>query len=113
MDPRQLRTEPTGTAIPVLAQRTWDLLGEDLDTVFEGRRCSAAELGERSRRLATGLRDHGVRAGDRVVVCMANCLEVNVAYQGIWRANAVVTPVLFLLSEDELRHVLIDSGARL
>ena len=31
----------------------------------------------------------------------------------IWRTGAVATPVLFLLSEDELRHVLGDSGAAL
>ncbi|MGI8667231.1 MAG: class I adenylate-forming enzyme family protein [Jatrophihabitans sp.] len=109
----RMRTEPTGTALPVLAQATWDRLGDELITVFEGRRWTAAQLGERSRRLAGGLRELGVRPGDRVVVCMANCPEVGVAYHGSWRAGAVVTPVLFLLSEDELRHVLIDSGARL
>jgi long-chain acyl-CoA synthetase len=31
-------------------------------------------------------------------------------YHAIWRGGAVATPVLFLLSEDELRHVLTDSG---
>ena len=42
---------------------------------------------------------------------MANCPEVGVSYHAVWRAGAVATPVLFLLSEDELRHVLSDSGA--
>jgi long-chain acyl-CoA synthetase len=113
MDVARMRTEPTGTSLPVLAQASWDLLGDELVTVFEGKRWTAAQLGERSRRFATGLTEHGLRPGDRVVVCMANCLEVGVGYHGSWRAGAVVTPVLFLLSEDELRHVLIDSGARL
>ena len=42
---------------------------------------------------------------------MANCPEVGITYDAVWRAGAVATPVLFLLSEDELRHVLTDSGA--
>ena len=49
--------------------------------------------------------------GDRVVLCMANCPEVGIAYAALWRAGAVPTPVLFLLTEDELRHVVADSGA--
>lgn len=113
MDPAELRTSPTGTALPVLAQSTWDSLGDELVTVFEGERWTASRLGERARRFATGLGQAGVRPGDRVVVCMANCLEVGIAYHGIWRADAIVTPVLFLLSEQELHHVLLDSGATL
>jgi long-chain acyl-CoA synthetase len=42
---------------------------------------------------------------------MANCVEVLASYHAIWRTGAAVTPLLFLLSEDELRHALSDSGA--
>jgi long-chain acyl-CoA synthetase len=42
---------------------------------------------------------------------MANCPEVGLTYNAVWRAGGATTPVLFLLSEDELRHVLEDSGA--
>jgi long-chain acyl-CoA synthetase len=42
---------------------------------------------------------------------MANCPEVGITYNAVWRAGGATTPVLFLLSEDELRHVLVDSGA--
>ena len=107
----QMRTQPTGTALPVLAEQTWQQYGDQLVTVFEGDRWTAGQLGERSRRFAGGLRRLGVQPGDRVVVCMANCLEVGISYHAGWRIGAVVTPVLFLLSEDELRHVLLDSGA--
>jgi long-chain acyl-CoA synthetase len=53
----------------------------------------------------------GVSAGERVVVLMANCPEVGIAYSAIWRAGAVVTPVVFLISPPELQHILADSGA--
>ena len=42
---------------------------------------------------------------------MANCPEVLITYSAAWRAGAVVTPLIFLVSEDELRHALADSGA--
>ena len=42
---------------------------------------------------------------------MANCPEVLITYTAAWRAGAVVTPLIFLVSEDELRHALNDSGA--
>ncbi|HEX2903499.1 MAG TPA: AMP-binding protein [Jatrophihabitans sp.] len=109
----QMRTEPTGTSLPVLAEQTWSRYGDQLVTVFEGERWSADRLAERSWRFAGGLTRLGLRPGDRLVVCMANCLEVGISYHAGWRAGAVVTPVLFLLTETELAHVLVDSQARL
>ena len=79
--------------------------------VYEGRRISAPERLDAVRRLTGGLVGLGVGPGERVVVCLANGPEVEAAYAAIWRSGAVVTPVVFLLSEAELRHVLIDSGA--
>ena len=40
-----------------------------------------------------------------------NSPDVPVAYQAISRAGAVITPAIFLLTADELRRVLVDSGA--
>lgn len=76
-----------------------------------GRWHTAAEQLDRMRRATGGLTALGVAPGTRVVVCMANDAAVSVAYGAIWRAGAVVTPVVFLLTEDELRHVLVDAEA--
>ena len=92
-------------------EQALDRLGDVETLVFEGARYRSGELALRARRAARGLVDLGVRPGDRVVLCMANCPEVGIAYAAIWRAGAVPTPVLFLLSEDELRHVVTDSDA--
>ncbi len=86
-------------------------LGDHPSLWFEGRWFSSHELAARARRAARGLVDLGVTPGDRVVVIMANCPEVALAYHALWRAGAVPTPVLFLLTEEELRHVVTDSGA--
>jgi long-chain acyl-CoA synthetase len=42
---------------------------------------------------------------------MANSPEVGIAYNAVWRAGAVVTPASFLLSVQELRHVVSDADA--
>lgn len=105
-----LSTEPTGSSLQVLAERAWARLGESR-LVFEEQTWTTQQLAGRARRLAGGLTAAGLGAGDRVVVCMANCPEVGITYQAVWRAGAVATPVIFLLTEDELRHVLADSAA--
>jgi long-chain acyl-CoA synthetase len=79
--------------------------------LFEGQWLTSAELASRARRAARGFTELGVRPGDRVVVVMANCPEVGLSYSALWRAGAVPTPALFLLTEEELRHVVEDSGA--
>jgi long-chain acyl-CoA synthetase len=103
--------QTTGVCLGRLAELSLERTGGAAELYFCDEHWTAAQLAGRARRLSGGLRAAGLRPGDRVVVCMANCPEVGVAYQAIWRAGAVVTPVLFLLREPELRHVLADSGA--
>ncbi|RLV49560.1 acyl-CoA synthetase [Nocardioides mangrovicus] len=105
-------TQPTGTPLSRLAEQAQDRFGQESTLVFEGARHTSAHTGSRARRFASGLADLGVGRGDRVAVCMANCPEVLETYQAVWRLGAVVTPLLFLLSRDELRHALVDSGAK-
>jgi len=93
------------------AELTLDRQG-DYDALFyEGQWHSSGSLADRAARFATGLADLGVRPGDRLVVLMANCPEVLITYRAAWRAGTVVTPLIFLASEDELRNALVDSGA--
>jgi long-chain acyl-CoA synthetase len=93
------------------SERQWERLGDFDSLFFEGRWWSSGTLADRAARLAAGLVAQGVAPGDRVVVMMANCPEVPVTYTALWRAGAVATPVIFLATEKELRHVLVDSGA--
>ncbi len=95
----------------LLAEESFRRRGDHPALLFEGRWYGSAELFERSCRLAAGLSEHGVAPGDRVVVTMANCPEVGITYQAVWRAGAVVTPATFLLTPEDLRHVIADSEA--
>ena len=94
-----------------LAEQHLERVGDHQSLLFEGQWHSSAEMFGRAERVAGGLRESGVLPGDRVVVLMMNTPEVGITYQALWRAGAVVTPVLFLISPAELRHVLEDSGA--
>jgi long-chain acyl-CoA synthetase len=104
-------TQLTTVSLGRRAEEVLERFGDHPALLFEGQWHSSAELAGRCRRAARGFVDLGVRPGDRVVVVMANCPEVGLAYNALWRAGAVPTPALFLLTEDELRHVVQDSGA--
>ncbi len=105
------RTYQTSHNLARLAEEAFERLGDHESLVFEGTRHSSGRLFSRARSVASGLSGLGVAAGDRVVVLMANCPEVPIAYNAIWRAGAVVTPVVFLVTPAELEHILADSGA--
>ena len=107
----EMLTTPTGNSLQRLGEAANDRLGGASRLFFEDQSFTGLQLAERARRLSQGFRDAGLQPGERVVVCMANCPEVGLTYNAVWRAGAANTPVLFLLSEDELRHVLSDSEA--
>ena len=71
---------------------------------FEGRWFRSGRLFDRGARL-----DLGVAAGERVVVMMENSPEVGCVYHAAARAGAVVTPVIFLASVEDLRRIVLDA----
>src|SRR3954447_24757531 len=107
----EMLTTPTGNSLQRLGELAAERHGGESRLFFEEQSFTGLQLAERTRRLSQGLRDAGLRPGERVVVCMANCPEVGLTYSAVWRAGGATTPVLFLLSEEELRHVLTDSEA--
>jgi long-chain acyl-CoA synthetase len=93
------------------AELTLDRHGDYDSLFYQGVWHSNTALADQASRLATGLADLGISPGDRLLVLMANCPEVQITYTAAWRAGAAVTPLIFLVSEDELRNALVDSGA--
>ncbi|MBO0842515.1 MAG: AMP-binding protein [Nocardioides sp.] len=98
--------------LAVLAEQRYERLGDHRTLFFDGVWHTSGEIRERAMRAATGLREVGIGPGDRVVVLTMNTPEVFVSYHALWRAGAVVTPVIFLQTPPELRHILEDSGAK-
>ena len=93
------------------AELALELLGDHPSLFFEGTWYSSGEQAERAARIGAGLVELGLQPGDRVIVMMENSPDVPVVYEAIWRAGAVVTPAIFLLTPDELRRIVSDSGA--
>lgn len=94
-----------------LAEQNYKKYGEYSYIVFEGKEYTNLQMLSFSRRLANALRSLDVERGDNVVVMLQNCPEVLISYQGILRAGGVIIPVVFLLGEKEIAHILENSQA--
>jgi acyl-CoA synthetase (AMP-forming)/AMP-acid ligase II len=77
-----------------------------------GRRWTYAELWADAGRLAGGLRDAGVGAGDVVVFQLFNGPELALLWLAAQRLGAVASPINFRLSSGETAYVLDDSRPR-
>jgi long-chain acyl-CoA synthetase len=95
-----------------LAEESLQRFGEYEALAFEGRRYTNVDQDRAACRLAHVLRRLGVGAGDRVMVLLPNCPEVIQSYAAILKLGAVIVPVIFLLGEAEVAHILADSEAR-
>jgi cyclohexanecarboxylate-CoA ligase len=71
------------------------------------------DLAEMVARVAGGLRDAGVRAGDAVAWQAPNRAEVAVLYRSCWRIGAVAAPIHHQAGTDEAQRVLLAIEPRL
>ena len=99
--------ETIGEILPEAARR----FGDKTALVVEGETFSFAELEAMSNRVATGLVSIGVHPGDRVTLYGPNCWQWLVAYYAIAKTGAVVNPISSMLTTEEVRYVVADSGA--
>jgi len=83
--------------------------------IFHGERpwSTWRQLAERAARVAGGLRERGVRPGDRVAFSMANRPEYLLGLYGTWWAGAAAVPINAKLHPRELAYIVEHSGARL
>ncbi len=70
------------------------------------------ELSAQSDRFAQLLRNHGVVAGDRILVQLPNSLEYPIAFFGAMKVGAIAVPTSTLLTAEEVQYLVKDSGAR-
>ncbi len=69
------------------------------------------ELWEKANSLAAGLRELGIKKGDRIATLLPNSPSLIISYYGIWMAGAVIAPCNVMSKEKELKYQLKDSGA--
>jgi long-chain acyl-CoA synthetase len=77
-----------------------------------GPRLTYRELWDRAARVAGGLKEQGIKPGDRVAIRLGNGLDWVLAFFGGQLAGAVVVPVNTRFSEAEVEYVISDSGSR-
>jgi acetyl-CoA synthetase len=69
------------------------------------------DLAERTSRFAQLLRNLGVGAGERVLVRLPNSIDYPTAFLGAMKRGAIAVPTSTLLTAEEVRYLLEDSGA--
>ncbi len=72
---------------------------------------SATEFATEVRRLAAGMINAGVRAGDRVALMSRTSYEWTLIDFAIWTAGAVTVPIYETSSAEQVEWILRDSGA--
>jgi carnitine-CoA ligase len=78
-----------------------------------GRKATFGEFDIRANQLGRRLSQLGVSSGDRVVVILENDLEILESWFGINRIGAVFVPVNPSYRGDFLKHVVVDSAAKI
>jgi long-chain acyl-CoA synthetase len=77
-----------------------------------GAELSYAELDFLSRNFAASLQAMGLQQGDRIALMMPNILQYPVALFGALRAGLIIVNTNPMYTARELRHQLLDSGAK-
>ncbi|HEU4404411.1 MAG TPA: long-chain fatty acid--CoA ligase [Polyangiaceae bacterium] len=77
---------------------------------FRGARWTYAQLHERVDRVASGLRERGVRKGDRVLAMLLNGPEFFELLMACNRLGAIFVPINFRLSADEVAFLIDDAA---
>ncbi len=62
-------------------------------------------------RMASALRDMGVKPGDRVGITTSNNIDLPMGVFAIARAGAVAVPMNYMLKSGEMRYIMENSGA--
>ncbi|TKG71858.1 benzoate-CoA ligase family protein [Prauserella endophytica] len=87
--------------------------GARIAVVSNTRTLSYAELDEEVRRVAGGLHALGVRPEERVLMCMADEVELFTAILGAMYLGAVAVPCSTMLTAGELGKLIADSRTRI
>lgn len=101
----------TGSLVDLLDERVTQSADRDAISFF-GATVSYRELGDRVARVAAGLQQLGVKAGDRVALVMPNAPQHIIAFYAVLRLGAVVVEHNPLYTRAELEFQFRDHGAQ-
>jgi acyl-coenzyme A synthetase/AMP-(fatty) acid ligase len=73
---------------------------------------SFGQLADRAARFGEALRDLGVRREERILLCLFDTIDWPTAFLGAVKAGIIPIPVNTMMTEEDYRFILADSGAR-
>ena len=85
---------------------------DSVAVVCGGRTFTYRELGDRVARLAGALSGLGVQPGDRVAMLHDNCHRALEIYFAVAHVGAVLVPLNYRLTANDLAFILGDTGSR-
>jgi long-chain acyl-CoA synthetase len=80
--------------------------------IFEDKSFTYKQLDELAGRVANGLRELGIKKGDRVGLFLPNIPEFVISYLGILKIGAVAVSVNVMLKTAEVSYILHDCAAK-
>lgn len=86
--------------------REMSLLGETAKDVPYRREITWEQFEEKANRFANLLLSRGIKRGQKVGILMMNCLEWLPIYFGVLKSGAIVVPMNFRYSSDEIEYCL-------
>ena len=98
------------TTLGEISRESAKRFGDKTALIIEDKSFSYKEIDAMACRVANGLKASGVRPGDRVTLYSANCWEWAVSYHAIAKIGAVINPINVMLTSDEVKYVVEDSG---
>jgi O-succinylbenzoic acid--CoA ligase len=89
-----------------LLETAFNTRPEALAIVAGAQRISYRELDAQSRRVAAGLAQAGIAAGERIALYAGNCAEFAVTALAAWRLGAIIVPINPRNSQSEIAYML-------
>lgn len=87
--------------------------GKRVMVSYMGRDYTYKDIGEMAENFAANLQARGIKTGDKIGICMPNNPYYIAAFYGILKAGATVVNFNPLYADDEMAHLIKDSGARM
>jgi len=100
------------SSIVDVLEKSCERYGERVAYHNMGADLSYAELDFLTRNFAAALQAMGLQQGDRIALMMPNTLQYPVALFGALRAGLIIVNTNPMYTARELRHQLVDSGAK-
>ena len=99
--------------LAAMFKRSAERFSDKTALFFLDKKISYKELYQMSVGLSQGLKNLGIKKGDRVAIFLHNAQEFIVSYFAIIDMEAICVPVNNMLKDRELAFILKDSGAKL